>query len=299
MNDSAPLLPPAETKPNRHTRILLLSAGIVALGGLYGAYYHLTRNDERAFHSAVSVPTSTAHVAEETPAAPPSQIVDSAPPEKSAPEKLKQEEAARKAEMALLRAEMESHARDIARLKRGEREAWNRVAQIDALAALVLPVQSGRPYAMELSRVLALTENNPALHEALSPLTAGAALGLPRDAALMREFSAAAKNALAPRAPEGAGFWQRLRVKISGLVVVRRVGEIPGDGAEARIARAENALSRQELAAAYDEISALSGPERDAFSAWLAHAGARLRADEALLAARRALSPELSTGEER
>ncbi len=68
------------------------------------------------------------------------------------------------------------------------------------------------------------------------------------------------------------------------LVTIRRIDEAPtGDGPAATLARAKAALDQGDLAAAVKDVETLDGAPREAFSAWLGEARARLGADETLI----------------
>jgi uroporphyrinogen-III synthase len=67
------------------------------------------------------------------------------------------------------------------------------------------------------------------------------------------------------------------------LVTVRPVGDdVRGDTAEARVARAEAALDKGDLAAAVAELDQLEGRPAEAAADWLSRAKARLGADQAV-----------------
>ena len=70
--------------------------------------------------------------------------------------------------------------------------------------------------------------------------------------------------------------------RLAAVVTVRRTGEVPGTGTEARLARAEARLEAGDIAAAVAEISALVGPSAEAAAAWLRSARARHAAEMAL-----------------
>jgi len=65
---------------------------------------------------------------------------------------------------------------------------------------------------------------------------------------------------------------------------VRPVGEVAGDDAGARVARAEVRLSQNDLAAAVKELEGLSGPPADAAAPWLGDARARASVDHVVSA---------------
>ena len=87
----------------------------------------------------------------------------------------------------------------------------------------------------------------------------------------------------AARAPEGDSLLNRATDNLMRLVTVRPVGDdVRGDTAEARVARAEAALDKGDLAAAVAELEQLEGRPAEAAADWLAQAKARLGADQAV-----------------
>jgi hypothetical protein len=80
-------------------------------------------------------------------------------------------------------------------------------------------------------------------------------------------------------------------------VTVRPVGDdVRGDTAEARVARAEAALDKGDLAAAVAELDQLEGRPAEAAADWLAQAKARLGADQAVAQLRTQATELLSEG---
>ena len=74
-------------------------------------------------------------------------------------------------------------------------------------------------------------------------------------------------------------FWQRLLGKVRALVSLRRIGaDVPGDSAEAKLARAEAALDAGNLPAAVELVKSLPAQTSRATADWLARAEAHLAA---------------------
>ena len=96
-------------------------------------------------------------------------------------------------------------------------------------------------------------------------------------------LAGARENAGAAAQP---GWLDRVVARLRGLVTIRRTGDVAGEDAGARIARAETALARDDLAGAVAEMknlsSDLAGEAGAAVSAWLVRAEARLQALELL-----------------
>ncbi len=141
------------------------------------------------------------------------------------------------------------------------------------------------------------------MKELTAPLAARAAAGVPTLVELQSRFPAAARAIVdaarqaAPAAVENettespswyerplgwlssAGDW------LSSQVSVRPVGEVAGEDAGARVARAEVRLSQDDLAAAVKELEGLrEAPAAAAAAAWLGDAQARLAVDRVVSA---------------
>jgi hypothetical protein len=70
--------------------------------------------------------------------------------------------------------------------------------------------------------------------------------------------------------------------KLRGLVSLRRVGDVPGDATEAKLARAEQALHAGDIAKAVELVKSLPPQTNKATAAWLAKADAHLAAKRSL-----------------
>lgn len=148
-----------------------------------------------------------------------------------------------------------------------------------AAANLQDAVLSGRAYAAELRVVRGLTGGDPAYGEPVAALAAWAETGVKTPALLMAEFAPLATAIVrAARAPEEQGLLDEVWEEISNLVTIRPVGEVEGDSAAARVARAESRLAGGDLAAAVQELEGLSGPAAETAAPWLQAAKARLAA---------------------
>jgi hypothetical protein len=123
-----------------------------------------------------------------------------------------------------------------------------------------------------------------AIEQALRALEPGAAAGVPSIAALRQSFRPVANEIVhAARAPDGDNLIDRATDNLMRLVTVRPVGDdVRGDTAEARVARAEAALDKGDLASAVAELEQLDGRPADAGADWLSQAKLRLGADQAV-----------------
>jgi len=152
-------------------------------------------------------------------------------------------------------------------------------------SALRRAAEAGRPIDAELRALADLAERDSraGLQPALERLGALSATHPPTVSALKERFPAVVHDILdAARLPDGANWWQRLWARLTGLVTVRRTGEIAGDDPAAIVARAEARLADGNVAGAVAALERLTGPAAGAAEGWLAAARQRLALDAAL-----------------
>ena len=125
----------------------------------------------------------------------------------------------------------------------------DRRAQMATLARSVAQlddaIEQGEPFGDLLDGLRG--QEDAAVLQAVEQLQPAAASGVPSLAALRSSFDAVANPIVhAARAPEGDGLFQQAAGNLMSLVTVRPVGaDVEGDGAAARVARAEAALERR------------------------------------------------------
>ena len=143
-------------------------------------------------------------------------------------------------------------------------------------AALVEASQTSRPFAGELQ---ALATSAPSLD--LRSLAADAERGAPSRMALAVSFpDYAARAASAARAPgDGAGVLDRIGYALSRVVTLRRVGDVPGQGLDAVLAKAEQQVEDGDLTTALATLEALPPAGKDALGPWRDRAERRARID--------------------
>jgi len=141
---------------------------------------------------------------------------------------------------------------------------------------------AGRPFAAELALARELGGAAPAD----TALAQAAPSGVETRASLQRRFPPLA-NAMVAAARSGdlQGRWAELAERLQGLLSVRRVGEVAGDDAGARVARAEARLALDDLAGALAAFEGVQGaawtaPARD----WIDAARLRLAVERELAA---------------
>jgi uroporphyrinogen-III synthase len=166
-------------------------------------------------------------------------------------------------------------------LARTDEGAFRNGAMLLALGQLRAAVAIGAPYRAAFEALAALAEDDDDIADLLPPLEAAADGGLVDETALQARFPALAQALLQGQtAPEDPDWLDETLAEVEGLISVRRVGEIPGDEAEAVLARAETRLAAGRLAEAVALIEGLGDSE--ATQPWLDDARATLGARAAL-----------------
>jgi hypothetical protein len=150
-------------------------------------------------------------------------------------------------------------------------------AMIGIAARLSGSLDSGMPFAADLNLLTPLIQGDAKLNAIFVALQPSAQTGVVSRAALDAEFPAVAKAALADDLADDS-YGERLLGKLKGLVSLRRVGDVPGDGTEAKLARAEQALHGGDIAKAVEIVKSLPTQTAKATSAWLAKAETYLAA---------------------
>jgi len=166
-----------------------------------------------------------------------------------------------------------------------------------AAAGLQEAVVAGRAYAEELALLRRLAAGDAAIGGALDRLAAGAEQGVASESRLVADFPAVARAVVAAEQGAGQGDWfDDLWRSLGDLVSVRPIGEVAGESATARVARAEQRLAAGDLAAAVAELEGLQGAPAEAAAAWLAAARSRLETVAAAAALAREALARLAAG---
>ncbi len=158
-------------------------------------------------------------------------------------------------------------------------ETLLRAGRILALSDLSRAARASAPFTIALQAAAAALPDEP-MFDALRP---HAGEGAPTPAQLIARFPEAARQALAAESVSDAeNIFARLWNSFASLISIRRVGDIEGDDSGARLARAEAALLRDDLATAADELEALEGTAAQSIRPWLQDAQARLSIEDAI-----------------
>ena len=155
-------------------------------------------------------------------------------------------------------------------------------AVIGIAARLSGALDSGLPFTGDLALLMPFGQSDSKLAEIVTRLQPLAASGVASRASLAADFPAVAKAALADDLADDS-FGQRVLGKIKAIVSLRRVGaDVEGDGAEAKLARAEAALGAGDVAKAVGLVKSLPPQSSKAAAKWLAAAEAHLSAQQAV-----------------
>ncbi|MBY8916038.1 phage tail protein [Nitratireductor sp. L1-7-SE] len=159
-----------------------------------------------------------------------------------------------------------------------------RMALVIAATTLKSAVERGTPYASELETYTTIAPEGEA--EALAPLEANAATGVPSRATLAAEAPEVASRIVAAvtrQTVEGeGGIIDSLMASARSLVVVRPVGSVEGDGPDAIAARMEAAVVANDYEKALAEYETLPEAGKEAAADFAERLRARQAADQIL-----------------
>src|SRR5262245_11567885 len=154
-------------------------------------------------------------------------------------------------------------------------------ALIGVAVRLSWALDLGLPFTGDLALLTPLSQGDAKLGEIAGQLQPHAQTGVASQAALAAEFPAVAKATLAEDLADDS-FGERVLGKLRGVVSLRRVGDVPGETVEAKLARAETALKAGDLAKAVELVKSLPPQVGKATAAWLARADAHLAVERAV-----------------
>ncbi len=192
-----------------------------------------------------------------------------------------------------LKTDMDTLAARVARLEsQNPGGAVRSAAASLALANLVRATEGSGNFASELSTFAALMPDAPEAHD-----LAQHAHGIATERALASRFPKVAADAIAAdRRARAKGWLAWFWVNLSSLVSIRRVGDVEGNDAESKLARASEKLRGGNLAGAAEQVGSVSGAARPVLAPWLKDAQARLSVDRDLDALTNRLAAQLSQG---
>lgn len=152
------------------------------------------------------------------------------------------------------------------------------VARAIASAGLKAAIDRGGPFLTELDTLSRVTPDDPAI-QSLKPF---AATGVPSRSELTREFPDVANAMLASldQTDPNQGIIDRLAESALSLVKVRPVGNVEGEGADAKIARIEDKLRNSDLKGAALEWDGLAEPAKAASADFKTSLDARIQVED-------------------
>jgi hypothetical protein len=155
-------------------------------------------------------------------------------------------------------------------------------AEALAASALMDAAQTSRPFPDELAALAAVSPPSAELRS----LRRLAETGAPSRAALAAQYpDYAARAAGAARTP-GEGVLARIQAALARVVVVRRVGEVAGNGVDALLARAERDVQDGDIDHALRTLDRLPPAGQAAMAPWRAQAEQRAELDRRVSALR-------------
>ena len=168
-------------------------------------------------------------------------------------------------------------AQQLATLEGRQTRAAQAAAGALAAAALMEAAQTSRPFPDELAALAAVAPPSADLRS----LRAYAEQGAPSRAALAASFpDYAARAAAAARSPRAdAGLLARIGHALSRIVTLRRVGDVPGTGVDAVLAKAEVQVEEGDIVAALNTLDRLPSAGRTALTPWRVRAERRADID--------------------
>ena len=158
-------------------------------------------------------------------------------------------------------------------------ETVRQAAALLALARLARAAEGAQSFTREFDVLASIAPGDPSV-QVLRPL---AMRGVATKASLTSDFPRIARGAVnAERSALINGFWDRVANWVAQSIGWRRVGDIPGQSSEARLARAQVALDGGDLEAAIGETGLIVGSAQTIVAPWLRGALARVAVDRAI-----------------
>lgn len=179
----------------------------------------------------------------------------------------------------------------IAALEKGQRAEDAEVSRASTLALaagqLRVALERGVPYPGALELLESMGTKDPQLSAAVTALRGMSETGVVTGPGLEVSFARLVPELLAARRAEAdaatGGLVDRLTGRINDIVSIRRTGaDVPGDGIDARIARAEIYLEDRDVGAARAAFDGITGPAAEILAPWLAQARGHIEAHNAL-----------------
>ncbi len=183
-------------------------------------------------------------------------------------------------------SDLQKQVSQVAALAPAVRAAPRHIALVLAVVELEQASRRSAPFPDALRSVVALAPQGPGTTDAFGALTDYAASGVPSAAKLRRDFPKVADRVVGAGREKPGTWWQKVFDQLSGLITVRRVGEVTGSTPGDIVARAEVRLQDNDLRGAVQALQELKDGAAVAAQPWLKGAKARLAVDRAVAVVR-------------
>ena len=158
-----------------------------------------------------------------------------------------------------------------------QQEAWKSVSLLVAYDRFKTTLIAGKTFEEEYNELENAITDMPEARHALEKFKAYKKDGIADMATLKSHFSKHLEKALFTNEPKPEdGVWDRFSDNMISLVKVRKVGaDRQGTDNEAILARAESALSQNNLSTALEEVAKLQSPVKEVYASWIESAKLR------------------------
>ena len=159
-------------------------------------------------------------------------------------------------------------------------------------------VGTGRPFADDLATMKTLMGASPEMQKSLDNLAPYADHGILSTEALGTEFRGLAGDIVMAKLTgrENLSVKERALQRFSGLVKIRKVGDIEGHDTDAIVARAQKMLDGGDVPGAIAELQTLEGASAQKAAPWLEKAQARSAADDTSSILSRYIMAQVASG---
>ena len=168
-------------------------------------------------------------------------------------------------------------------LSQRRQQALREEAVVLAVGQLRTALRDSKPFAKEIASVRAITADDHEIAGVLDQLQPLADSGVSTSDDLRTDFSRLAREIVRSAVVgDGSNWWRQALYRVESVISIRRIGEsVPGDKADAIVARAEAKLEEDDLQSAIDTLRALSGLPSEVAAPWIHDAEQRVAADRA------------------
>lgn len=164
-----------------------------------------------------------------------------------------------------------------------ERALFKKPNLLTSFLRVQTAARGGEPFLEKLSTFAQVVTGNAILNREIELIRSFARNGVKTRPALNRDFSKLTSTILQSSREKNDTLLTRTLDYLSGIVTIRRTGEVKGHTVEAIIARTEARLSENKLEDAISELQRLNGASRAVVLAWMGAAQNRLDLDNSII----------------